>query len=321
VTGGLDLINRTVSDGADPRQFGREVVEYLRGLLLVNQGSGTRLLDATAEQAEEMEALAKRVETGRLLRAIRLFNEAVTDVKTGLQVIPQLPLEMALVESILGESPAEAEPSPREEEPLPLATPPAKPASKPAPQDQARGHHVKEQSAVDPAPPRHVQAGEAEEAGPTPRPPASGESLSLQQVETGWSRVLQAVRHSNPMTQGLLNTGCKPVGVRGNEIVVAFPYPFLQEKLGDPQRTMEIQDAFSEVFGVKCRLKLVKASARIPSVQQSPPVSQATALDQRAQDQREPEGAAAEPPLDDQALDKISEWAEKRGGQARMIQS
>ncbi len=67
-------INRTVGDGADPRQFGREVVEYLRGVLLVNQGAGTRLLNATAEQAAGMEALAQRMPTGQLLQAIRLFN-------------------------------------------------------------------------------------------------------------------------------------------------------------------------------------------------------------------------------------------------------
>ncbi len=91
VAGGLDLINRTVGDGADPRQFGREVVEYLRGLLLIQEGAGTRLLNATAEQAAEMEALAQRMSAGRLLRAIRLFNEAATDLRRGLQAIPQLP--------------------------------------------------------------------------------------------------------------------------------------------------------------------------------------------------------------------------------------
>jgi DNA polymerase-3 subunit gamma/tau len=325
VTGGLDLINRTMGDGADPRQFGREVVEYLRGLLLVNQGSGTRLLNATAEQAKEMEALAAKIETEHLLRAIRLFNEAVTDVKTGLQVIPQLPLEMALVESILTAEAVEMESPPSSEENAPVVTLPAKPTS----QQRTPGHGVKEQQAPNPAPPVDVQATAVEKEEPAPRPRASAEGLSLQQVENGWSMVLRAVRHSNPMTQGLLNTGCKPVGVRGNEIVVAFPYPFLQEKLGDPKRTVEIQDALSEVFGIECRLKLVKEAEHTPSVQQSPSASRSPAPKQDSPEQRAPERRAperrgaeqteAEPPLDDQALSKISEWAKKRGGQTRMI--
>jgi DNA polymerase-3 subunit gamma/tau len=205
VTGGLDLINRTIGDGADPRQFGREVVEYLRGLLLVNQGSGTRLLNATAEQAKEMEELAERMETARLLKAIRHFNEAVTDVKTGLQVIPQLPLEMALVESIFSETPAETEPPPSKAEPPPPTAPPAKPA----PEQQTPSHPVQEQPAANPAPPPDVESKTTEtaEAAAGLRPSASAGVPSLQQVEDGWPSVLQVVRHSNPMTQEWLPAG------------------------------------------------------------------------------------------------------------------
>jgi hypothetical protein len=128
------------------------------------------------------------------------------------------------------------------------------------------------------------------------------------------------------MTQGLLRSGCRPIDVRGSEIVVAFPYPFLQEKLGDPQRTLEIQDAFTEVFGVNCRLKLVRESEHTHSTQQTPHISPSPApepgvSEQSAPDENSPEQTKPQPPLDGQALDKISEWAEKRGGQARMIQS
>ena len=39
----------------------------------------------------------------------------------------------------------------------------------------------------------------------------------------------------------------------GMEVVVTFPYPFLRDKLGDPQRRAEIQDALSEALGLACR--------------------------------------------------------------------
>jgi DNA polymerase-3 subunit gamma/tau len=306
VAGGLELINQAVGDGADPRQFGREVVAYLRGLLLVRQGAGTRLLNATAEQAEEMEALAARMETEQLLRATRLFNEAVTDVKGGLQVIPQLPLEMALVESILEPTTPAAATVPRKvQDPPPVASP-----SKPAAQAKTETRHIAERPAPALAPPADAEPETAATTEPIPGPQASAEHLTLEQVEDGWHRVLQVVRHRNPMTQGLLNTGCRPVDVRGDVIVVAFPYRFLREKLGDPQRTMEIQDAFSEVFDTNCRLKLVKESEHA-SGQQAPPVSHPPT----------PEQTAPEPPLDEQALDKISQWAEEHGGQAKVIES
>ena len=307
VPAGLDLINRSVADGVDPRQFGREVVEYLRGLLLVRQGAGTRLLHATAEQAAEMETLAGRFSAGRLLRAIRLFNEAATDLKSGLQTIPQLPLEMALVESILGQETVEA-PATAPAEGKPVRPAPAtgtKPEPGPAPRrvaeepaDSLEAETVPRASspAADTAP-QAVSPTEDTTLQPVSEPRAPNGVLALEQVEQTWDQVLQAVRQRNPATQGVLNTGCKPVEVNEDEIVITFPYPFLREKLGDPQRKMEIQEALSEVLQTRCRLKLVLAAEYLPQQQASP-----------------------EPAFDDQALDQISRWAEERGGQASIVQ-
>jgi hypothetical protein len=120
--------------------------------------------------------------------------------------------------------------------------------------------------------------------------------------------VLQAVRQLNPATQAVLNSGCKPVEVNGEEIVVTFPFAFLREKLGDPQRRAEIQDALAEVLHVNCRLRLVLASDYAP--RQQVPRANPTAV----REQSAPAFAAGGVP------DPISEWAEKRGGQAKFIQ-
>jgi hypothetical protein len=122
--------------------------------------------------------------------------------------------------------------------------------------------------------------------------------------------VLQAVRQRNPATQGLLNTGCKPVEVNGNEIVVTFPFPFLGEKLVDPQRKEEIQESLSDILHARCRIKFVLASQYTPR-QQAPEA----ALD--AGRQQTPAGQAPASGVPD----PISRWAEKHGGQARFIGS
>jgi DNA polymerase-3 subunit gamma/tau len=294
VSSGLDVINRTVGDGADPRQFGREVVEYLRGLLLVKQGTGTRLLNATAEQAEEMEALSRRMPLTRLLKAIRLFNEAATDLKRGLQTIPQLPLEMALVESLL-----EPAPGPAGATPVDPAEPkqPAPASSQPAPKSEA--HRVAEQPASVLVP--KTPAADAPPTEPTTAPPPSRRALVVEQVEGAWDQVLQAVRQRNPATQAVLNTGCKPVEVNDDELVVTFPFPFLREKLGDPQRKAEIQDALAEVLHLNCRLRLVLASEYTPRPTAG-----------RAAPPSTPEGGVPDP---------ISQWAKEHGGQAKYLQS
>jgi DNA polymerase-3 subunit gamma/tau len=294
---GLNLINRTVGDGADPRQFCREVVEYMRGLLLVEQGVGTRLLNTTAEQAAEMEALSERISTQQLLKAIRLFNQAANDLKRELQAVPQLPLEMALIETILAQAaPVAAAPRPRQGEPAPRGPSLSAPsAAKP------EVRRVAEQPT--PAPTARVP-GETEtevQGKPTSEPPPPGGELGLAQVEEAWNQVLQEVRERNPATQAVLNTGCKPVEVNGEEIVVTFPFPFLREKLGDPQRAIEIQDALSKVLRTPCRLRLVLAKDYAPQPQAQAP-------------------ASSTPALDDQALDQISRWAAERGGQTSIVE-
>ena len=262
VASGLDRINRTVGDGADPRQFGREVVEYLRDVLLINQGTGVRLLNATAEQAAEMEVLAQRMPTEQLLRAIRLFNDAVTDVKSGLQMIPQLPLELALVESITGAAGTEATSQTKNElQQAPARTPVASPAT-----PKVEGHRVAESPAAEPAPaPAPAQpVTSTSKAEPVAQGSSDSRPLTLEAVQRSWDQVLVAVRQRNPTAEGALRSGCTPVEVTGNQVVVTFPYSFLRDKLGDPQRKVEIQDALSEVVGGSCHVKLVLASEYVP---------------------------------------------------------
>lgn len=294
IAAGLDLINRALDDGADPRQLGREVIEVLRVLLLIKQGSAAHGFALSAEQAAEMNALAERFPMERLLRAIHAFNAATTELRRGLPAIPQLPLEMALVESFLSVgSPAVTTLSGAREAP-PIAT-----ASQPAVSSQI----------AEPSAPTWIgcQPARESETPPISKPSAAPQALSLSEVERVWPQVLQAVRQRNPTTQAVLNTGCQPVEVNGNEIVVTFPFPFLREKLGDPQRCMEIQEALSEVLRTRCRLRLVLATEYTPSSAVSSPPSE----------ERETDGGT----LNDQTLGEIARWAQQRGGETTFLPS
>ncbi|MGD8397737.1 MAG: DNA polymerase III subunit gamma/tau [Anaerolineae bacterium] len=328
---GLDVINRNVADGADPRQFAREVVGYLRGLLLIKEGAGTRLLNATSEQAAEMEAAAGRMPAGRLLRAIRLFNEAATDLRRGFQSIPQLPLEMALVESLHeDEAPPAAQGSP-------VASKPASPAPSTKPvasgtQSTASAAQSLAPTAQSPAPTAQSPAPAAQQQAPAAHRVAEAlpDDLTLEKMNAAWDRVLQAVRERNLTAEAVLRTGCHPVEVNGNEVVVTFPYPILGEKLAHPERHIEIQEALSEVVGARCRVKLVLATEyrprQAPAVREAPAAQGGTADASGAESTPERQGApdpAAGESADDTEdnagfdphdLSRLSEWAEERGG-------
>ena len=320
LAGGLDLINSAVGDGADPRQLGRDVVEYLRGLLLIREGAGTRLLRATDEQAAEMEALAQRTAAEQLLRSIRLFNDAVVDLRRGLHTIPQLPLELALVESRLEpDAPMASSQAVRQDQALYQTS--QQVASKPvAAPPRAQNSEAKTEEVSPPASastPAQTPGGEGQEVVVEHKAPTrqgSSGSLTLAQVEQAWASVLHAVRQRNPATEGALRTQCKPVEVTGDEVIITFPYPFLREKLVDPKRRAEVQDALAEVLNTSCRIKMVKASEYVPATQaENTPSS--TAQGRPAHVQEAPHAVLDE----EKVTQEVTRWAEERGGQVKIV--
>ncbi len=94
---GMEVIHESLDSGTDARQFARQVVDYLRSLLLVRMGNADQV-DATPEQRKEMVETARQFEVGQLLETIRLFNAAATDTRASWH--PGLGLELALAESL-----------------------------------------------------------------------------------------------------------------------------------------------------------------------------------------------------------------------------
>ncbi len=165
--------------GSDPRQFARQIVDYLRDLLLVRMGNAGQV-DATAEVREKMALQMQKFSTPELLRVIRVFNYAAGEARSAWQ--PALPLEMAFIEAL--------EPSPAVESAAPSAPPagraPAPPRA-PAPQPQSP---PQEPSAKTPSCPggsgRDRSPGSAKAGGGLASAPGAGaaaEPVSVWDVE------------------------------------------------------------------------------------------------------------------------------------------
>jgi DNA polymerase-3 subunit gamma/tau len=99
VAAGLDIINQVVNDGVDPRQFAREIVEYLRAVMLVKLGDGQGLLNLPEETLTVIKTQAAQADAAAIVRATTLFNTALFDLKSSLLAVPQLPLELAFVQA------------------------------------------------------------------------------------------------------------------------------------------------------------------------------------------------------------------------------
>jgi DNA polymerase-3 subunit gamma/tau len=243
---GLEGINQALDSGADPRQLARQVVEYLRGLLMVQSGNADRI-DAPEDVASGMLPLAARFSLTELLIALRAFSRAAAETRGSWQ--PGLPLELALVEAARprAEAPADRSPAPAA---APKAVPPKpRPSS---PQGVAT-----------------TGTGAPSAPGPAANPPQASANPQTILLDR-WKDVLKAAYRRDPRAQALLNS-CKPLGIEKGKVVLAFSSDLLREKMEKGHNLSCVQEALQEVIGeplgVRCILSrepALKQAAREP---------------------------------------------------------
>jgi DNA polymerase-3 subunit gamma/tau len=122
----LATVGDVRDDGVDLRQFQREVVAHLRGLLLVQAGAqGDTAF--TPEQVESMKKSVDGVPQEKIVNLLKLLSLA--DLKQ--DPLSPLPLELALAESLAPPPAPRAQPAPQASRPAP-ARPSAPPTRAPA---------------------------------------------------------------------------------------------------------------------------------------------------------------------------------------------
>jgi DNA polymerase-3 subunit gamma/tau len=216
---GLTQISHTLDQGADPRQLARQMVEYLR-LLMILQTGGAGLIETLAS-TEDVEIISRQAGVfprRALLESIRLFNEAIADPRGGWQ--PQLPLELALMESIET-----------------LYAAPAAPLHSEAKLSQ---------------PAELVQAAPSTHTIPV-TPPLVG-TVTLEQIQGHWTDVLAQVGRQNRAAEALLKSGAL-VEVSGDLVVFGVPSEVLREKLTKDDSRSAIEAALLQVCGVPLKIQ------------------------------------------------------------------
>ena len=92
---GIKTLNDVNEDGLDLQQFNREIIEYLRELLLVKTGASDAL-DLTTDDIGEIKMLAEKAPLSRIVTALKNFGQINFNNNAS-----TLPLELAMVECYL----------------------------------------------------------------------------------------------------------------------------------------------------------------------------------------------------------------------------
>jgi len=230
---GLESIHKALDAGADPRSLARQVVEYLRGLMLIQMGNANQV-EATADVKKQMQAHAKSFSTSDVLRMMKAFNNAAVDLRGGWQ--PSLSLELALAEVL--DAPVES--------PLPAAPRQTKPRLESAPQT-ATQPQVESEAAS------HPQQVEKS-------------AINVGDVIKAWKHMSASLPKAQANLSALMNS-VRMIDVHGLTLILGLASDVLVSKIDKPDQIEAIQKLIKDEFGadVSVRCVVTNAKGKIPA--------------------------------------------------------
>jgi DNA polymerase III subunit gamma/tau len=247
---GLNCIHEALDGGTDPRQFARQVVDYLRNLMLIRLGNAN-MVDATSELRVQMAKQANGFEMAPLMATVRLFNDAATDTHSGWQ--PGLMLELSLAEAIEGKSGfTESKPSQETERPQPAPTrisPPKAPEITNRSSEPAQSGSTPKQEPT----PQQSEKSQPAKAAPAANPNASTQpvqqgGLTQQNMKQVLERISALVKKDHPQTVGLLNS-CKSLTIKDGIVTLGFQTEVVKSKMEMGDNLELTRRAVSQVLG------------------------------------------------------------------------
>jgi DNA polymerase-3 subunit gamma/tau len=265
IAAGMAVLNSINTEGLDLKQFNRELIEYLRNLLLIKTGAAESV-DLTQEDIAEMQVLSEKADLPRILNAVKLFGQ----IELGITENTTLPLELALVETYLSREqgtpvasqenkpaagvskPATVPEKPVVESPPPPVTPPA----------TAKTEAVQAEKKIE-APPAVAEKKAEYQAAPAEA--AAGAKTANPEEELGrlrlnWKQVLDnapaSIRRTTAMAL-LRSGGIKPVGIESDVVILSTRYAIHKTNMEKPEFQKIAEKIISDFLGHTCKIRCI----------------------------------------------------------------
>jgi len=252
---GLQIINRAVDGGADPRQLARQTADFLRGLLLMRLGAGPTWADPTTEERPRFQEMADQTKPERLVEAVRLFSEVASTNRSGWQ--PQLPLELAFVQATL-------EP---ESPPQPVVPQTLPPQAQPRASSQSRQTSTRRVRSVTPGREATSQAAVSTRATDSSSPAAPTSDLTPALTSAIRERWRDIVKQVKPVSLGALLRDAQVIGADSEgRLVLIFQHAFHREKVEQDTNRRKLEDVLFQLFDqhIPLRCALEKEWSALP---------------------------------------------------------
>jgi DNA polymerase-3 subunit gamma/tau len=261
VKAAIATINNVNTDGLDLRHFKRELVEYLRSLLLIKTGSQDAV-DLTADDLAALTELSGKASLAKILRTLKLFSQA----DTGIENNSILSMELAIIDSTQKLDEAPAVPArPVEHAPIHRVIAEVSPHTVAVKPTQAEPKsHTPAAGNAPPKSPVHAEVEKPPQVAENPVTHASATPLGLgsvaERLKQEWRHMLEQVPpelRKSPALAILRSTGVQPVGFENGVITLSFRYAYLKEKLEELENQRIAEKVLSNYIGQNCRVQCI----------------------------------------------------------------
>jgi len=283
---GLETIHKALDSGADPRSLARQIVEHLRGLMLIQMGNVNQV-EATADVKKQMQSHARSFSTSEVLRMMKAFNSAATDLRGGWQ--PSLSLELALAEVLdnashlsppnldLGGTKGGAA-APRQTKPQASPAPAAgdllskssvDPAQdKPAPVSQTESKPQPSALSGGSSGPQDVHSSELTQGQASnsvvevdePRP-SDKTAVSAEDVIRAWKHLSASLPKAQANLSALLNS-VRMIDLQGKTLILGLASDVLVSKIDKPDQIEVVRKLIKDQFGVEVNVRCIVTTAK-----------------------------------------------------------
>jgi DNA polymerase-3 subunit gamma/tau len=244
---GMNAIHTALDSGSDPRLLARQVVDYLRALLLIQMGNVSQV-DLAAETRVQAEKHARAFSPVDVLHMIKSFNAAATDLRGGWQ--PSLQLELALAEVM---EQGQGDRGKGETGDAGAMNPTAKAANRPTASVAEKPVEKNFDRLTEKPVSAPAQAAE--------KPAETTGAISLEQLTKAWKQIRALIKPQSPSLDGLLNS-CKLLEVKNGVLVIGFASELLRTKVETPELIEITRTAIAEVCGGDLAIKCVVTNAK-----------------------------------------------------------
>ena len=232
----LSWLNNYTDNGGSVRVLAEGVLDTLRKILLV-KAEAENILNITVEELGSIKEISDRLSKERSLQLINLFNSAIEDLRES--TIPQLPLELAIIEASLDKD--DSQKTQIKEE-----------------------RHLKEERVVDPKKETKDNIEKLDDNGKENENPITSkeEQKLFAKVVKNWPKIVKEAKVSNNSLAYFLKDA-RPSHLDEDLLTIEFGFPFHKQKSEEIKYREIIEAALEKIVGMHLRFKgVVNEKAR-----------------------------------------------------------